>query len=87
MILIADSGASKTDWRHIGKDGDIVQYQTAGFNPTYQDLAQLNEEINSIVTSVAGEAITGVFYYGAGCRSEEHREQIASLLSNPFYRG
>ena len=33
MIIIADSGSSKTDWRFITKEGVIEKAQTAGLNP------------------------------------------------------
>ena len=36
MILIADSGSTKTDWRLIDESGKISQAKTVGFNPYHQ---------------------------------------------------
>nr|MDQ3393617.1 N-acetylglucosamine kinase [Bacteroidota bacterium] len=36
MILIADSGSTKTDWRMIDGQGKVEQAKTTGFNP-YQN--------------------------------------------------
>jgi hypothetical protein len=41
MILIADSGASKTDWRLIDDKGQIAQHRGTGFNPNYQTAAEM----------------------------------------------
>jgi glucosamine kinase len=36
MILIADSGSTKTDWRLLDKNGILATAKTVGFNPFYQ---------------------------------------------------
>ena len=45
MILIADSGSSKTDWRVIHKDGQISQFRGIGFNPYYLSVAEMTEQL------------------------------------------
>jgi len=45
MILIADSGATKTDWRTIAPDGNIQQARTIGLNPNYQDTDSIINEL------------------------------------------
>ena len=37
MILIADSGSTKTDWRLIDKEGIAIPFETIGFNPYIVD--------------------------------------------------
>ena len=49
MILIADSGASKTDWRILDKAGKIEQAQTIGFNPYYQPIEQFDQEVREVL--------------------------------------
>jgi glucosamine kinase len=49
MILIADSGASKTDWRIIDTTGSIEQAQTIGFNPYYQPIEQFDQEVREVL--------------------------------------
>ena len=43
MILIADSGSSKTDWRVIHKNGEVSQYRGVGFNPYYMTAEEMRE--------------------------------------------
>jgi hypothetical protein len=46
MVLIADSGGSKIEWRLLRKNAPIEQAHTAGFNPYYQQ----PEDLQNILT-------------------------------------
>ena len=35
MILVADSGSSKTDWLFAGAGKEIKQFRTTGLNPYF----------------------------------------------------
>ena len=48
MILIADSGSTKTDWRILNESKVVEQTQTVGFNPYYQDADSIANELQSI---------------------------------------
>ena len=43
MILIADSGSTKTDWRLIDNNKQIHQFACQGMNPYFQTTAQISE--------------------------------------------
>ncbi len=43
MIIVADSGGSKIDWRLLKTDGTIGQANTVGFNPYYQPIEHLKK--------------------------------------------
>ena len=45
MILLADSGSTKTDWRLLAADGTLGQGRTVGFNPYYQDATFIHAEL------------------------------------------
>ena len=45
MILIADSGSSKTDWRVLHKDGQISQFRGIGFNPYYLSVSEMTQQL------------------------------------------
>ena len=62
MILVADSGSTKTDWRAIDVDGTEKKYTTAGINPFHQR----GDDITSIiktndVSDLAGKISAGEF--------------------------
>lgn len=68
MILIADGGSTKTDWRLIKEGREYKQVQTPGFNPYLVG----SDEIESILWKelqpyIDTNAVTTVYYYGAGC--------------------
>lgn len=85
MILIADSGASKTNWRLMSTEGKIAQAQSAGYNPYHQPPEFLVHELTDIlVPQLQTSAVDQVFYYGAGCSAEENIERVKFALSAVF---
>lgn len=70
MILIADSGATKTDW-HYGTGGsDRIWIQTEGINPFHQTEAYIRHIVGEQLLPRLGEtsrACTFIYFYGAGC--------------------
>lgn len=35
MILIADSGSTKTDWCLVKDNGELINFSSEGYNPCY----------------------------------------------------
>jgi len=83
MILIADSGSTKTDWRIISSSGQISQIKSEGLNPFLKDEESLNDSLKSVFDSLNIEEITKVFFYGAGCKGKG-KEVILSVLQSFF---
>jgi N-acetylglucosamine kinase-like BadF-type ATPase len=71
-ILIADSGATKTDWC-LAKDGEIIhRFSGKGISPVFQTEEEIAGEIKQHVYPVFKEAgIGAVCFYGAGCIPEK----------------
>lgn len=84
MILIADSGGSKIDWRMLNHDGTIGQAHCAGFNPYYQPVSDLRKNIEEVLLPVINEPVTKIFYYGAGLSSEKNIETIQLAFASYF---
>lgn len=82
MILIADSGSTKTDWRLIDESGKVHQELTSGINPYYQS----SEEINEIISDQLkiDEDIDDIHFYGAGCSSQTNKIKVANGLNLKF---
>jgi N-acetylglucosamine kinase-like BadF-type ATPase len=84
MILIADSGSSKTDWRLINKKGEIARHRGIGFNPNYQTAAEMAIDLQEeFLLNLRGE-IDFIYYYGAGCTSAKNRDQVENALRTVF---
>jgi N-acetylglucosamine kinase-like BadF-type ATPase len=84
MILIADSGGSKTDWRLLQRDGTIGQASAPGFNPYYQPIDDLKKNIREILLPMVKEKVEKIFFYGAGVSSVKNQLVIKSAFLEFF---
>lgn len=84
MILIADSGSTKTDWALV-EHGRIVQRMaTQGINPFHQDADTIAAVLTEELLPQLGEAEPGqVCFYGSGCRKEMVGE-MENILGRTF---
>ena len=68
MILIADSGSTKTDWCFVENGQPIQQISTKGINPFFQSEEEISNEIaTSLLPQLKTNALDAVYFYGAGC--------------------
>ena len=68
MILIADSGSTKTDWCVVENGQPIQQISTNGINPLFQTEEEISNEIaTSLLPQLKTNALDAVYFYGAGC--------------------
>ncbi len=81
MILIAESGSTKTDWVLIEKDKVIDRKQSLGINPFYQDSNNIYENIKCLFDWGDVEQI---FFYGAGCANTEKSRIVEDALKMVF---
>ncbi|MFZ4398841.1 MAG: ATPase [Bacteroidales bacterium] len=85
MILIADSGSTKTDWSLITQDHEIRSFQTIGMNPYFiNTLGVENELEKNLLPYVNNQLIKKVFFYGAGCSNLQKKDIIREPLENFF---
>src|SRR5689334_14912661 len=84
MILIADSGGSKIDWRLLKSDNSIAQANTPGFNPYYQPIDDLRKTVKESIDPIATETVDEIFFYGAGVSSEKNQESIKAVFREFF---
>ncbi len=85
MILIADSGSTKTGWVLLKPSGDIVHYQSVGLNPYHTP----NEIVLNVLRELFPDSgilsdINELHFYGAGCKLEPMNQQILEVLSSFF---
>lgn len=82
MIIIAESGATKTDWRSVTDDGTVTSVQTEGLNPMMMSHEQMSRVIGKAVPDVnpSGRPVSHVFFYGAGLVSAESVSVLSSII-------
>lgn len=85
MILIADGGSTKTDWRLLKEGREYKQVQTQGFNP-YLIGSDAIEDIlwKELQPNIDNEAISHVYYYGAGCSSPVKNMIVETAFEKVF---
>jgi len=71
MLLIADSGSTKVDWRAIHKDGSVQEITTAGINPYFQTNEQITYELEQHLLPAVSAEVNEIHFYGAGVSSPE----------------
>ncbi|WP_435357213.1 N-acetylglucosamine kinase [Emticicia sp. SJ17W-69] len=84
MILIADSGSTKTDWRILDQNVVVGQTQTVGFNPYYQDADSIANELSINLLPICQGEINQVFYYGTGVTNDEKAGVIKDAILKVF---
>jgi glucosamine kinase len=88
MILIADSGSTKTDWRLIDNQKSVFQFKTMGFNPFFQNIAVIAKELEDHllpdVIQTTKNPIDHIYFYGAGCSSSDKCSMVKNALLYVF---
>ena len=87
MLLVADSGSTKCDWKLVNNKREIVRtFHTKGYNPFFEnardifDNLKLHEELDYIANDV-----TRLYYFGAGCSSPD-RKMVVDTALRLFFR-
>jgi len=84
MILIVDSGSTKTDWRLVKNNEENLSFETIGFNPYFIDSASILNELTGSKLAEIRKDVTQVFFYGAGCSSKDKCKVIFNPLNTFF---
>lgn len=72
MILIADSGSTKTDWCVALNGTSIQRIGTKGFNPFFQTEKDIQRELTAtLLPQLPAGKLDAVYFYGAGCTPEK----------------
>ncbi len=84
MILIADSGSTKTDWCVVEGENVERRVSTQGINPFHQDTTTIRGIVcGELLTQLGDTQLDKVVFYGSGCR-EEKIPMMEEILSKAF---
>ena len=82
MILIADSGSTKTTWMDVDSGNMIV---TEGLNPHFTDDETFLAACNVVRQHFNIQDLAlNIYFYSAGCGLPTQRERVATLLTKAF---
>ena len=74
MILIADSGSTKTNWCVAEKGIQLQLFHTSGMNPYFQSEEEIYDRLTEELfpkLETDKKDIEAVYFYGAGCAFEK----------------
>lgn len=81
MLLIVDSGSTKTDWHLVdGEAKTVVKIKTEGLNPYFLSVAEISAIVSQQVRPLV-PYVDKIFFYGAGCGSGAKAAQVKEALS------
>jgi glucosamine kinase len=88
MILVADSGSTKTDWAMIYPPQHLPSgiVSTIGFNPYFIDSEGIIAELEStLLPNIPNnEIVEAVYFYGAGSSSADKQAIVYHALKSVF---
>lgn len=72
MILIADSGSTKTHWTVLKQGGILQEVYTKGMNPFFQTPEEMGAEIRrALIPHLTSGTFSEIHFFGAGCIPEK----------------
>lgn len=86
MILIVDSGATKSDWIALNEKGErLFLTQTLGLSPEVLTRPVIEDRLaNNFELSQNSKKVTHLFFYGAGCGTERMQKFLKEIFNSFF---
>lgn len=87
MILIADSGSTKTEWRLIDGDSDSQSVFSPGINPYFMSSDEILFLLRRELKVMESSPPAIIWFYGTGCNSESKNNVVRTALERFFTKG
>ncbi|MEN8187830.1 MAG: BadF/BadG/BcrA/BcrD ATPase family protein [Bacteroidota bacterium] len=86
MILVADSGSTKTSWIAIGNDGEtLFKIETKGLNPAVFPKETLYDRVVSKKELYDNkEGVEKIYFFGAGCGTQTAANYLNEVFEGIF---
>lgn len=85
MILVADCGSTKIDWCLLNNQKVEKQVFTMGMNAVMLTEEEIRSRIaEELVPELTGYPVDRVYFYGAGCISEDVCSNVSRAISTNF---
>ncbi|MEZ4971046.1 MAG: N-acetylglucosamine kinase [Flavobacteriaceae bacterium] len=86
MILIVDSGATKSDWIALdGKGNQLFMTQTLGLSPEVLTRPVIEDRLaNNFELSKNRKDVTHLYFYGAGCGTDRMKKFLTEIFNEFF---
>jgi N-acetylglucosamine kinase-like BadF-type ATPase len=80
MILVADSGSTKTEWKVINSGAPGESIFTSGINPFFLSGQEIYNLLKKELHDLEGGSFSHVYYYGTGCSSVVRENTVKDAI-------
>ena len=86
MILIVDSGATKSDWIALDDKGEqLFMTQTLGLSPEVLTREVIEDRLaNNFELSKNKDKVKRLYFYGAGCGTQRMKNFLKEIFNDYF---
>jgi glucosamine kinase len=85
MIIVADSGSTKTDWRLYDQRHGKQEIETIGLNPYFLTAKEITLVLDKdLLPYLNPTVVKNVFFYGSGCSHSDKIMEMEAALDNFF---
>jgi N-acetylglucosamine kinase-like BadF-type ATPase len=85
MKIIADGGATKSNWCMITPEGKRVYFNTEGYNPYFIDTQGVIKSLNeNLPSEIDFSKATEIYYYGSGVHNQERAQILVDAFQAKF---
>jgi glucosamine kinase len=84
MILVADSGSTKTEWKTIKEGNAGESLFTGGINPYFLRSDEIYLLLKRELGGLQGQSPDRIFFYGTGCNSDAKNNIVKEALLRFF---
>lgn len=80
-VLLAESGATKTEWRLLSPEGILTQIRTTGYNPNVMTEEAIRLDLAEARSgALAGVEVEKLVFYGAGIGGDSQESLMRRVL-------
>ncbi|MEM8897932.1 MAG: BadF/BadG/BcrA/BcrD ATPase family protein [Bacteroidota bacterium] len=79
-FLLAESGATKTEWRWYREAEGVASFRSLGLNPSTLGSSHIHEALSKIFSENGLQEVEKVIFYGAGLSSPAYRKLLLTSL-------
>ncbi len=85
MIILAESGSTKTEWCLVDRQGIAEHFLSDGINPFFQTRKEISRLIRlQLPQTFFKTKVSAIYFYGAGCSSIEKKSVVKASLEAQF---
>jgi len=87
MILVADSGSTKTEWKIIRNGNPEKSLFSAGINPYFLTTDEIYDLLKKEIPEISGKSFDKIYFYGTGCNTEAKNSVVSEAIGSFFSSG